>query len=225
MPTTGSRQPGWFGSWFGAWFGPQPQGGGTQSPPGAGGDIITGGYGGGQVVVQGYGATTGAIVGVGGMSFGGTIGSAVPVAYTFLQALVTMLKASTPLTSAMGGPRVFSTWPGPKVTLPFILIEDYVESQPGETIEHNLNTVVFSAYGPDKNSVKTVLTALMNSVDSPAQNKFSTRVPLQWSTGTEESSWRQPTLPPMRTKIRMYGTDLWCWKIQYDFNILPNFQV
>jgi hypothetical protein len=105
-----------------------------------------------------------------------------------------------------------------------VIIEDYIESQPGETIEHNLNTVVISSYGPDKLTVLAVQTAVTNAVDSPAQNKFSTRVPLQWSTGTEESSWRQPTMPPMRTKIQMRGTDLWRWSIQYDFNILPNFQ-
>ncbi len=195
-------------------------------PPTGTGSIITGGYGGSNIIVQGYGAgIASSIIVSGGMSWGGVIGSAVPIANTFLQALVAMLRSSAPLTAAVGAPRVFSTWPGPKVTLPFILVEDYVESQPGETIEHNLNTVVLAAYGKDKASVTSALTALMNSTDSPAQNKNSTRVPLRWSTGTEESSWRQPTLPPMRTRMQMYGTDLWCWKIQYDFNILPNFQV
>lgn len=191
-----------------------------------GGDIITGGYGGGLIILQGYGAAGSSEIAVsGGVTWGGSVGFIIPVPETFLEALVKMLRASTVLTTKIGGPRIFSTWPGPKTPLPFLVIEDYIESQPGETIEHNLNTVVFAAYGPDKVSVKTVLTALMNSVDSPAQNKFSTRVPMRWSTGTEESSWRQPTLPPIRMKMTMLGTDLWRWSIQYDFNILPDFQV
>ncbi len=225
MPSSG--QFGWRGAWFGAWFGP-PLGGSSPGGMTIGtGTIITGGFGGSQIIVQGFGAggSSVQILASGGMSWGGVLGASVPVASTFLQALVAMLRSSAPLTAEIGAPRVFSTWPGPKVALPFILIEDYVESQPGETIEHNLNTVVLAAYGKDKESVTRALTALMNSTDSPAQNKNSTRTLLRWSTGVEESSWRQPSLPPMRTRMQMYGTDLWCWKIQYDFNILPNFQV
>ena len=228
MPTSGSGQnlSGWLGGWFGAWFGP-PRGASPPPGPAGTGSIITAGYGGSQIIVQGYGVagSVETLVVAGGVAWGGAIGFSVPLPETFLQALVAMLKASTGLTAAIGGPRIYSTWPGPKTPLPFVVIEDYTESQPGETIEHNLNTVVFSTYAADKATVKTVQNALTNSVDSPAQNKFSTRVPLQWSTGTEESSWRQPTLPPMRMKMQKSATDLWCWKIQYDFNILPNFQV
>lgn len=227
MPN-GPPHYGWRGAWFGAWFGPSPSvatTGGSGGSTGSGsGSIITGGFGSSQLIVQGYGSTGILILGSGGILWGGTIGAS-HIAITFLQALVTMLRSSSQLTTAIGGPRIYSTWPGPKTDLPFLVIEDYVESQPGETIEHNVNTVSIAAYGADKTSVKSVLMAAMNSTDSPAQNNTSSRVPLRWSLGIEESCWRQPTLPPMRTKIRMRGTDLWTWKIQYEFNILPYFQV
>jgi hypothetical protein len=165
------------------------------------------------------------VVATGGMSEGGRIIFG-PVYRTFLAALTVTIQLSPQLKALYGGvPRVFTTWPGGKVALPFILIENYVESQPGEAVEHNRIFVQLAVYGADETTVRRFGRALQDTVDSPNQNRRSTREPLSWMTGDEQGCNRQPTTPPIRTGQKFYGTDLFRWGLMYQFEFVPLFQL
>src|SRR6478609_4935717 len=55
---------------------------------------------------------------------------------TFHAALILMLRSDTKLQSYLGSPaRIYKEWPGAKARLPYVVVENYVEEQPGEALD------------------------------------------------------------------------------------------
>jgi hypothetical protein len=188
--------------------------------------IVTRGFGGsgtppsGGFRIGGSATRANAIVTSGGLRLGGSGVSP----KSFLAAVVATMRANATLINAIGGTRVYSTWPGAKAKLPFVLIGDYVEGQPGEEIENNAITITISVFAETGAEASTLGKLVQNAVDSPAMNRRSSRGPLAWIDGRETDAWRQPTLPPERVGKTAYGADLYRWGATYVFNFIPYFQ-
>jgi hypothetical protein len=178
-----------------------------------------------DMLLQGYKGLSTTIFASAGMKLGGGGFQVGGIPETFLAALVAAIRGSSDLAVSIGSPaRIYTNWPGAKVKLPFVKIDDYTEEQPGEAVEHNQIRLTLGIYGNSLTTVRTCGEAVQNFIDSRNQNNTSTRQPLVWADGIEQGCNRQPTLPPQRLAKTMYGVDFFCWELDYEFDFDPEFQ-
>jgi hypothetical protein len=145
---------------------------------------------------------------------------------TFHTALIRMLRGDAPLQAMLGSPaRIFKEWPGAKAKLPYIVVEAYVEEQPGETLDIQVLSAMLSVRAFTQPETTRIGRRIKKVVDTPSQSDESERpYALVWSDGQETACLRQPSSPPARLSRTYFGVDAFQWTLAYEFHYQPTGQ-
>jgi hypothetical protein len=112
----------------------------------------------------------------------------------------------------------------PKSALyPFLLIEEYTEVLPGETLNDLPVHLQVSVYTSDLDDARRLGALVKSALDSPAINPASTRTTsFTWLGGSELGVMRNPSKPYRMPGIAKRGQGYaWCETIEYEFWVSP----
>lgn len=158
-------------------------------------------------------------------------GAALPDYPDLLSALVGYLSQAATVIAALpdgsGGQRVYTDIAMAPTTYPVVIISDYQEEDPGETLDDkmiSLTVICFSADTPTASGldlVRTLSTTMRQAIDSPAINSNGLRVwRLAWIDGFESGVVRYPSRP-VRLPGQRSGSFVWREDISWEFWCQP----
>jgi hypothetical protein len=162
------------------------------------------------------------------------VGSGGPTAIgDLLGALVAHLRATPSVTAAfstgfgegpfgrvpLGEPKIFMGEASAAVLPPYLLIDDYSESLPGETLEDAPVHLTMIVVSNDLDEARTLGQTVKNAVDSRGVSDASIRTDvLLWSGGQEQGVMRNPSKPYRVKGLAKSGAGyLYREDIEYQF--------
>ena len=109
-----------------------------------------------------------------------------------------------------------SAWP------PFLFIDNYVDTEPGKTLEDGTIRLTINCVANDLDSVRVLGDAVMDSVDSISINlNSSLRATFKWNDGIETGVLRNRNKPYRVAGIGKGGQYVYVEAIDYEFWVTP----
>ena len=105
---------------------------------------------------------------------------------------------------------------------PFVVVADYDEALPGDSLEDQDVTLLLQVVSPDVDTARAVGAAVKRALDTPNINPVSQgRPPFAWAGGTETGCFRNHSRPRRRPGIGRLGRYVWVEEIEYEFRVSP----
>lgn len=143
-----------------------------------------------------------------------------PTPTDFLAAFTAYLGAEPTLTATFGD-RIYTEDLPPDPAFPYVSLQDYVESLPGESLDDEPITFTLAVYDSSLDGARAAARVLKTAVDSRAINPASTRDALSWDGGNEVCVRRNPSRARRQRQPRG-ETPVFAERIDYEIWVTPN---
>ena len=140
-----------------------------------------------------------------------------------LTCLIAFLKTNASVSAALADGQIYSMAAPANTDPPFIVVDGYMEEQPGEDLEDMKIELSILVRAASLDQCRSIATAIKTAVDTPTINpRASGRDPFAWTTGSEHTVFRD-TSKPERLKGLNRGNSPYGYReqIEYEFWVSP----